>query len=1044
VATDDNEYFDYSFAGWFPSHGTVGSAPVSITASFSVTQLVYGMTFDASPEGYGSVSTSVINEVEEGISWTVSGNAVTFGANTTVYANPSSTTDSYDYAFDHWELGGVTQADGSTGTVNADGHWTAVFTRSARYMVTVASTQSQWGTIQTATQSAHGHLSFSVPDGTSWSTSGTASEGTITFTYGGDTVATVTLKPKGADDYSTYAFAGCEPASGTVNGRSESILVIFTQSAIYYTQTFAAYPVSFGTVSPASLDIPSGTTWSISNGVVSFVNGSDRWIATADPDAGTTEYERTLDHWNLDNTPLADGSTGIVTGAASWTAIFAQGLRHYSVTLSAVPPTVGHLESGGADLGPSHVYSVAYGTPVSLSGNDIVIGSGSGAITVTPVPTFGYEFTSTFDRWTRNGSDFGGTIVNQDMTIIASFDSEPVPKLTVAIAVASGGYADPQTVQVFPHTSVSVRADGTLIFSDGQTVAPIPDPGYAFYAWTGIPADGYIMADTTLTATFVPVTYHTLTFAVDPEDSATLSQDVIENVPYGTVFTVSGNTVTVGETVVTATANPLYALVGWSLPDGEHAVTGDMTLTAIYTSTLPDVTVTIRSYDDNQGRVTLQVIEDVPNGTVVRTDGNRITIDGTTVTAVAEDGYVFLAWSVPDGYILTKDITIIAYFDTVYDVWFDSGYINGAIAITFDFTSRTTDLTHYVKIPLVHYDGIDDSHPIDAFDGLKWFEATDYELHIINGYNRVIAVILTQGENVLYTTTYDPGTWNVYSLAIDLQNGTLDFQGIASPFRPAVQTANFLTYKPIYIRNIADWSDVNPEGMAAKQVYHADDGSGSTHVHFQVRSTLTYLDTYGFVMTDPYLDVGAYFTEYSDLRLNLYSFALYGDALTINGYRIPFDGSTATLYYTEIDEQRFIATEDTPGAKKYAPTFQNVFITWTNISSANEENRHCFLTFVDDRRMTIDMGTYDDMILSGEGMWYFTTALWEPYLATETTVTMDWYSWDGLSANGFLLVFIAVEAIAAVAFAYYYRMELIDYIVIIVAAALAYFALGWF
>ena len=53
------------------------------------------------------------------------------------------------------------------------------------------------------------------------------------------------------------------------------------------------------------------------------------------------------------------------------------------------------------------------------------------------------------------------------------------------------------------------------------------------------------------------------------------------------------------------------------------------------------------------------------------------------------------------------------------------------------------------------------------------------------------------------------------------------------------------------------------------------------------------------------------------------------------------------------------------------------------------------------------MGNFqpDDLTVSFTGVWYFTTALYEPYTATETSYEMDWWDLSSLDRNGFILVF---------------------------------------
>ena len=62
--------------------------------------------------------------------------------------------------------------------------------------------------------------------------------------------------------------------------------------------------------------------------------------------------------------------------------------------------------------------------------------------------------------------------------------------------------------------------------------------------------------------------------------NCTFSQNEIENVPYGTKVSIEGNTLTVGETVVTATPATGYILDSWGMEDN-GAIEGAMTITPV-------------------------------------------------------------------------------------------------------------------------------------------------------------------------------------------------------------------------------------------------------------------------------------------------------------------------------------------------------------------------------------------------------------------------------------------------------------------------------
>lgn len=105
---------------------------------------------------------------------------------------------------------------------------------------------------------------------------------------------------------------------------------------------------------------------------------------------------------------------------------------------------------------------------------------------------------------------------------------------------------------------------------------------YRFVGWkiggediTG--ANNKILDETSIVAVFEKV-YNTYTIRIVANNAeyGSVSQNLIEGVSYDTEI-MTGATLTVGETVVTATANPGYEFVGWSYG---AVVNGEMTITA--------------------------------------------------------------------------------------------------------------------------------------------------------------------------------------------------------------------------------------------------------------------------------------------------------------------------------------------------------------------------------------------------------------------------------------------------------------------------------
>ena len=202
---------------------------------------------------------------------------------------------------------------------------------------------------------------------------------------------------------------------------------------------------------------------------------------------------------------------------------------------------------------------------------------------------------------------------------------------------------------------------------------------------------------------------YTVTIVRNNDAYGTVDKASVTNVPYGSTFSTSGNKFTINGTTVTATptaatAQYTYAFSSWTNASG--TVTGNVTVTANFSRTTNNYTVTVQASPAGYGSVDAASIPSVPYGTAVSISGNKLTINGTTVTATAasttaEYSYAFSSWSGAPATITTA-VTITANFTRTprtYTVTLNTngGTINAGDVASYTYGTGATLPTNVTK-----------------------------------------------------------------------------------------------------------------------------------------------------------------------------------------------------------------------------------------------------------------------------------------------------------------------------------------------------------
>ena len=209
---------------------------------------------------------------------------------------------------------------------------------------------------------------------------------------------------------------------------------------------------------------------------------------------------------------------------------------------------------------------------------------------------------------------------------------------------------------------------GTKTVTFGSAYGELPTPTYTGHIFAGwfdennepITAASIVAVadDQTLTAAWTLEQY-LVSFTTDGNGSVNVASVLVD---YGTSYTISSNTVVVGDTTVTATASTGYVFDHWT-PGTSGTITAATTFIASFNN--PPVTVTFTA--NSPGSVSANSIADVPIGTQYVVADNVVTITGfTPVTASLPDGYYMTGWNIEQGVgTITEAMTFTAQYEMI-------------------------------------------------------------------------------------------------------------------------------------------------------------------------------------------------------------------------------------------------------------------------------------------------------------------------------------------------------------------------------------------
>ena len=312
----------------------------------------------------------------------------------------------------------------------------------------------------------------------------------------------------------------------------------------------------------------------------------------------------------------------------------------------------------------SPVTDIVYGTSYAIGPNTITIKDK----TATAVPeASNAQFTYSFKGWYAGDMKLtDGSIVTGCSPIVAKFERTTN---TYGISwMSQDGTAELENDPSVPYGDAPSYG-GT----ENPTKSGDAQYSYIFAGWNtdknktaGIPVGSLptVSGNATYYAAFSEV-LNTYEVTLTSSYGGSLTKNVIENVPYGSAITIYDNELTIIGTTVTANADAAngYHFASWTgVPD---EIKGNVTINANFA--IDEYTVNFQT--SGNGSVSQSSISDVPWGAPITVINEKMIINGTTVTATPDSGYVFDYWSFGNQSVI-DEMTVTAVFVVASD-YFD-------------------------------------------------------------------------------------------------------------------------------------------------------------------------------------------------------------------------------------------------------------------------------------------------------------------------------------------------------------------------------------
>ncbi len=454
-----------------------------------------------------------------------------------------------------------------------------------------------------------------------------------------------------------------------------------------------------------------------------------------------------------------------------------------------------------------------------------------------PTKTATAELTFAFASWNTSadgtGDDFvADSTVSGDITYYAQYTSV-TNSYTVTFDEQNGTTAEGASMHygatiVAPESNPTKTATAELTFAFASWNTSADGTGDDFVA------DSTVSGDITYYAQYTSVT-NSYTVTITAGDNGSVDVTSIVNVPYGSVITVSDNTIKIGDTTVTATASAdtsasTFAFGSWSVVTGD-TTDDNTTIIATFSDTTLQYTYTFYNSDG----ITVVSTATVDYGTAV------VAPEYATKEATAQYEYAFVGW-----FTATTDGTEVAEFGNVTA---DVDYYAQYIELTRSYTITWYNGNIMAKSSSQAY-GADVAVPADPTK-----DSTVDTVYTFIGWNTLedgtgtdFVEDSTVTGSAVYYAQYTEST-RTYTVTFGSESSTLDYGATISA--PITNPTKDSTVSTEY--TFAGWFT---EATGGTQVTDFGTVTGSVTYYAQyTESTRTYTVTFGSESST--LDYGA-------------------------------------------------------------------------------------------------------------------------------------------------------------------------------------------